>query len=69
VGLAFSKEYSEKIDAFLLKNSQERAKLKQVKGKANDEQLHSYSLEKYGLDKETILQTFDSYIVKYGLRK
>jgi hypothetical protein len=54
------------MDTYLAKNAEERKKLKEQKNAA---ELHSYSLEDYGLSKEKVLERFGDYINKYRLRE
>lgn len=65
--LPFTAEYEGRIDAYIAKSDAERAALKAQKGSSATE-LHSYSLEDYGLSKDKVLERFGKYIEKYQLR-
>lgn len=67
-GLGFSPEYENRIDVYLAKNAEERAKLKAEKA-ASGEKLHEYTLEEYGLSKEIVRERFADYTAKYRLVK
>lgn len=54
------------MDAYLAKNAEHRAKLK-AKNKSSGEQLHSYSLEDYGLSETMVREAFADYISAYEL--
>lgn len=70
--LPFTSEYEQRVDAYLSKNAEQRKKMKEQKAKDAREgkraELHSYSLEEYGLSEEIVLKRFESYITKYNLR-
>jgi hypothetical protein len=57
--LGFSNAYDSKITAYLQKNAAEREKLK-ARNKSEKE-LHSYSLEEYGLSKQIVDEKFAFY--------
>lgn len=59
-GLEFSQSFEKRIDEYLAKSKEERAKLKQ-------KSLHNYKPEDYGLTKEGIREEFKDYIAKYKL--
>lgn len=63
--LGFSNAYDDNITNYLQKNAMEREKLK-VKNKSEKE-LHSYSLEEYGLSKDIVEKQFSFYIKQFNL--
>jgi hypothetical protein len=63
--LGFSNAYDDNITNYLQKNAIEREKLK-AKNKSEKE-LHSYSLEEYGLSKDIVEKQFSFYIKQYNL--
>lgn len=63
--LGFSVAYDNNITLYLQKNASEREKLK-AKNK-NEKELHTYSLEEYGLSKEIVEEKFAFYIKQFNL--
>lgn len=63
--LGFSNIYDDNITTYLHKNKLQREKLKAKNN--NDNELHTYSLEEYGLTKEIVEQKFEFYIKNYKL--
>jgi hypothetical protein len=55
------------LDAYLAKNAAEREQLKKQKGGAHE--IHSYSLEEYGLDEKMVSSVFADYISEYKLQE
>ena len=55
--------------SYIRKNSEARRKLQKVVNGRCTNELHCYSLEKYGLKEEEIVDKFSEYISKFGLSK
>lgn len=53
------------MDDYIRKTNEERASLKKKGGTG---EVHSYSLEDYGLSKDIINQEFADYVSKYSLK-
>jgi hypothetical protein len=64
-GLPFNAEYEARLDTYLAANTAKRVALKAKKGSAAE--LHSYSLEEYGLSTELVQEVFADYIAEYRL--
>jgi hypothetical protein len=69
--LDFSDEYVNRLDDYMTESNRKRSAMKEKKAKeaatGKPVELHSYSLEDYGLSKEIVLTKFDAYIKKYNL--
>jgi hypothetical protein len=63
--LGFTNVYDNNITNYLQKNAIEREKLK-AKNK-NEKELHTYSLEEYGLSKDIVEKQFSFYIKQFNL--
>lgn len=66
--MAFDAEYETNLDNYLAKNAAERAELK-AKSKGKSAEIHSYSLEEYGLSEESVRAVFADYIAEYKLEE
>ena len=70
-GIPFTEEYEQLLDDYLAESHRKRKAMKEKKAKEaatnKPVELHSYSLEEYGLSKEIVSKKFESYITKYNL--
>ena len=69
--LPYSDEYVGLLDDYMAESTKKRKAMKEKKAKeaagGKAVELHSYSLEEYGLNTEIVLAKFDAYIAKYNL--
>lgn len=69
--LPFSDEYVRLLDEYMAESNRKRKAMKEKKAKEAADgkavELHSYSLEEYGLSEDVVLAKFDAYIKKYNL--
>lgn len=69
--LPFSDEYVRRVDEYMAESTRKRKAMKEKKtreaasGKAAE--IHTYSLQEYGLSEEIVLAKFDNYIKKFNL--
>lgn len=69
--IPFTDEYQNLLDDYMTESNRKRQAMKEKKAKeaatGKPVELHTYSLEEYGLSKEMVLEKFDSYISRYNL--
>lgn len=62
--MPYSNEYNQELDTYLAAN---KAKREAMKAQKSASELHSYSLEEYGLSKAVVHEKFKDYIAKFNL--
>ena len=69
--IPYTDEYDGLLDDYLAESNRKRKAMKEKKAKeaasGKVAELHSYSLEEYGLNEDMVLEKFDAYISKYNL--
>ena len=64
--MPFSSEYVSNLDTYLAEN---KAKREEMKKQKQTKELHSYSLEEYGLSKAIVHEKFADYLAKFNLKE
>ena len=62
--MKYSAEYDARLDSYLAENAAKRKTLKA----AGQKEVHAYTLEDYGLNREMVEKEFAAYISEYKLK-